>query len=261
MSSDAGGGMSHQDQDMARNVGLNPDLSSGDLAQGPPIEHYTRRGLVNIINSATATTNVSAHFWSFPAGACTITDFGSCTVTSCTAGTVLGPELDGGTITLGGGTQAESLVFNGAAYRLTSPLPAGTPTWPSGATATINAAGATVPAFNTLVTMPVAITTLTAPGLTGTITRNQDIAVAWSGGSAQILVEIVGSAGVGPSLQCSFPAAAQSGTIPQAALAAMPTGSYALEVFAADVQTVAIGDGFAHVSCGISFRTMSIMLQ
>jgi hypothetical protein len=260
MSSDGGGGgMPHQD--MAENVTAIPDLSSGDLAQGPPTEHYTRRGLVNIINSATTTTAVGAHFWNFPAGACAITYFGPCSVTNCVSGTVTGPDLDDGTITLGGGTQAESLIFNGTAYALTPPLATGTPTWPSGARATINSAGAVVSAFNIAVTMPVGITTLTAPGLTGTIARTQDIAVAWTGGSGQILIEMVGNPGVGPSLQCSYPATVQSGTIPKEALAAMPTGGYALEIFAADVQTAAIGDGFVHASCGVSFSTSSIMLQ
>jgi hypothetical protein len=231
-----------------------------DLTPGPPLQqHYTLRGFVNIIDQGSATTNVAAKFWNFPAGACSVTNYGPCLFTSCIANTVTPPEIEAGTITFGGGAQPESLSFNGAMYTLTPPL-GGMLVWAVGATATIDAAGGAVAAFKQTVTVPEALTGLTAPTLGPTLARNQDLQLTWSGGSALVLFE-VGVAAVGPALQCSFPAVAQAATVPKEALTAMPPGTYPIEIFSADVKTVLIGDGFVHVSSGNVFRNMMTMLQ
>jgi hypothetical protein len=260
-SPDGGGGGAGGSGDMTH-TGPVPDLASGDLSQGPPAPlSYTRRGLVNIINEKTGTA-INAHFWDFPAGACTATQFGPCELDVCAAGTTPSAELDAGTIMLGGGTTPESLTFSGTAYMVTPPIGAGTINWPVGATASVNAAGKTVAAFATTVTIPTGITALTTPALNPapTIPRDQDFVVAWTGGSGQFLVELVKDTRIGPSLLCSFPAVAQTGTVPKAALSALAAGTYELELFTSDLKTVTISNGFVHVAGASFFNNVSVTL-
>jgi hypothetical protein len=60
------------------------------------------------------------------------------------------------------------------------------------------------------------------------ITRSQDLAVAWTGGGTGEMDFVLGTtngSNPGPTLNCSFPANAGSGTIPTAALAMLPAGN------------------------------------
>jgi hypothetical protein len=257
-----GGGGGGGQHDMAGSTSI-PDLTSGDLTQGPPPPTtYTRRGLINIIDNA-GSTNINAHFWDFPAGACTVTHYGACEIDGCAAGTTASAELDAGTITLGGGTSPEALMFGGTAYGAATPAIApGTLNWAIGSTVSVSAAGKTVPAFATSVTIPADITKLTTPmlGASITIPRDQDMALAWTGGGGQFLVEIVKNTTIGPSLLCSFSANAQAGTIPKEALTAMPAGSYELELFTADLKTLPTTGGFIHVAGASFFQNVPAML-
>jgi hypothetical protein len=114
------------------------------------------------------------------------------------------------------------------------------------------------------VTVPSGISALGSPMLPAvgpaTIPRNQDLALAWSGGSGQLLVEILGDVRLGPTLLCEFPASAQSGTLPMQALAAIPAGSYQLELFTADLKTLPTNNGYIHVAAGTLYRGASAML-
>jgi hypothetical protein len=228
-----------------------------DLAMSVGPRTFTTRGYVNAINGSSS-TNVGAAFYQFAPGHCTLTPFGLCEVVVCDDSDAdLGAYHDSnaGTITLGTGTAVTTtLTFGSGGYQAAPPLPSGSFAWDPGTAIPVAAAGGPVAAFTATVTMPAALTSITAPKLTGApIARDQDLTVSWSGGSQYVFIALQASDRArGPIAQCLIPAAAGSAIFPKAALALLPAGSYTFEVIAADVRTLPVADTFLHVAAGNS---------
>jgi hypothetical protein len=224
---------------------------SDDLAMPRGPSTFVRRGYVNAINGSTS-SSLTAAFYDFGSGHCTLTPFGSCEVFVCDSAAA---AIDAGSITVGGAAQTETLAYDGALYHATPALPSGAYAWPAGTAIPVAAAGGTVAAFTATTTMPTALTAISAPvlaaGSATVIPRDQDLTVAWSGGSQSVFVALQAADRVrGPIAQCELPAAAGSGVMPKAALALLPPGTYTFEVLAADVRTVPVPDTFLHVAAG-----------
>jgi hypothetical protein len=100
--------------------------------------------------------------------------------------------------------------------------------WNGGETLTVSASGgADVPAFTAQVTAP-SEPRITAPAVTaGTfaLSRAQDLVVTWSGGSGDALDFAINDAQVTTIVECHFPLAAGSGTVPSALLMLLPAGA------------------------------------
>jgi hypothetical protein len=124
-----------------------------------------------------------------------------------------------------------------------------TPLWSGGEPLTITANGGEVPAFTQHLDAPGPVT-ITAPVPDSpnpadelVVSSSQDLVMTWTGGlgTVQILIatEFPGS---GVRVQCRFPASDGTGTIPQAALAAVDIGPADFAIGSIDDAEVIAGD-------------------
>jgi hypothetical protein len=221
-------------------------------AANPPL--YSNRGQVTIASATFRSGTVSYTQASVSAGflravpdpeaGCTKSAYGDCEIVEC-GGVVTGPPPDGGASVY---VSAGNLALSGA--RLMAKLEvitsgmfidqypitySNTPLFSAGDALTANAPGAVAPAFTATVTAP-AQPTMTAPvrPMRGAlvIPRSSDFKLAWSGGGpgrVQLSLAVMPPSDMGVAartgLSCSFANANNAGTIPSAALRALPAGS------------------------------------
>jgi hypothetical protein len=250
MPGDGGGGMS----------------GSGDAGGQGPEGPYTLRGVVSVVLAPTAGSNISdGNFFQSPAGACSRRIIGPCELSACpnTASTAV-TKVSAGAISLGGGAQDLTLVWNAATSKYglqtapTNPL-----NWLPGDMVKVSAAGDAAPAFSDTVVMPQRAS-FRVPASGATVPRSQDLTVAWGFGSSPpspVMVQLRADVNVGPILQCTYGADVLTGTIPTEALAALPAGSISYSAFAADLHTLPVTGGYVHVVAAVTDFTGTLTLQ
>jgi hypothetical protein len=148
-----------------------------------------------------------------------------------------GVEADAGKLTFSGGAMPETLDHSPGGYNT---LNLNQTLWPAGSTVSVAAAGATVPAWSAVVTMPEAALP-TGPDLAGTPSwpRTSDFTVTWQGGTKLVTISLSNSGG---SLRCDFPATAKSGTVPAEALGRLAAGRTTVIALSTDRQVVSAGE-------------------
>jgi hypothetical protein len=178
---------------------------------------------------------------------CTSQVIGPCVLSQCTQSTALPMYVSGGTITLTGLSRAVTMTPS-TITNMYQPDNT-TNSFVGGETVTIAGTGATAPAFMMSLTAP-SLASITAPTKPAgmdplLINRSQDLAVAWSGGGTGDMDFVFGSTNgtnPGPTLNCSFPASAGSGTIPTAALAMLPAGNGSFSGSTEALESVDVGE-------------------
>ena len=173
---------------------------------------------------------------------CTDMTIGPCYLYMCP--TTVPPVMyaSGGVVTVTGLTQAVSLAPDGS--KMYAPFTTQQSLMTGGENLTIRGAGADAPAFMLTVKAPnrVSITTPAKPAASGiTIDRSVDFPVAWTGGGTGEVGIVIGS-NQGYSMQCTYPAAAGTGTIPKAALAMMTAGAATFGASSQLLENVDMGD-------------------
>jgi hypothetical protein len=236
--------------------------SGNDLAMAALPHSLMRRGFVTVVNQPigatppAGSTNLNAGFYEYPNGPCTLTSVGPCEHIDCSSQSSY-RELSAGKIALGGGSVAVSLVPDSlGTYHPVPVLSSMMMNWNAGDMVTVNVPGDAFGAFTVDARMPAPITLhaplIAAPSAPMTIIpRDKDLAVSWSGGSEGVYVVISNNLpGVTSSLRCWFPAAGGSGTVPQAALASLPASFYTMNIYAANLHLLTVGDAFVYVAVG-----------
>lgn len=156
----------------------------------------------------------------------THTSFGACTVSYCTDVLPVSHVYSAGTMTIAGASAPIVLTFpiNGTYpdFHLTGVLFTG------GESLAVTASGADVPPFAGSVVAPTRAT-ITSPAAppeeTLTIAQSSDFTFTWTGFETGTLhVGVVGGPNASTQVDCSFDAAAATGTIPAQALMMVPTG-------------------------------------
>jgi hypothetical protein len=209
---------------------------SGD-AGGPA--GTLKRGILSVqqsINSGgpplTYASLANANFFAQPAGpnnTCTGTTTGACSVLVCKK--VATPE--------GGALDAGDTSFSAGPITVTTPLGVtldlklnpdnsyalvlgSDHLWDTGGTVTATAAGGVVPAFTQTVTPPSEAKLTTFGGGPVSFPRSADLTVAWTNGglgNVQVLLSTLAlGAGGSTAVQCSFPSAPGTATIPASVL-------------------------------------------
>lgn len=239
------------------------DGGSPDLAQ-PSNPTGLRTGLVMVqsntaVGPLPAAASAAAQFSEFPAGMAAVehtSSLGACVLTIVESASATGnkPRLakTAGTVTISGGKKTVTLSGQ-STFTDTMPL------WNGGETLTIMANGADVPAFTSQATAPSQVV-VTAPVPTTSamptvaVDRTKDWTIAWTGGSAgSVRISLrfnTFQPGVYMTLlDCSYPSAGNSATIPQAVLQQLPQGaSGTIEIGAGGTQNVTAGDYAVSVS-------------
>jgi hypothetical protein len=131
-----------------------------------------------------------------------------------------------------------------------------TPLWSGGESLTVSANGGEVPAFMQHLDAPGPVTiTAPVPENTGpanevVVSPSQDLVMSWTGGLGT--VQLLMATGLTPVfVQCRFPASDGTGTVPQAALAAVNTGtSISFSIGSIDDAEVIAGDWTVDVVAG-----------
>ncbi|HEY4057147.1 MAG TPA: hypothetical protein VGM39_11090 [Kofleriaceae bacterium] len=147
---------------------------------------------------------------------------GGCVMTTYSTGAPTYPQTSAGTLTFGT-SPPTTLVPSGSGTYTAAQMDHAI----SG-NVSINAAGATVPAFTATVTVPTNAI-LTQPAIVAgklTINRASDLVVKWTGGSGNVAVG-VGYSYTGGSVfvNCTFAASAHQGTVPATMMSQLPSGS------------------------------------
>jgi hypothetical protein len=202
---------------------------ASDLAPAPA----PRAGVVSLeSDTGLAQSFASASFMtSPPADACTTTAVGACFAYQCPPGpsTEMLALGSAGNIHIAGGLYPITLDPQADnSYRLPQSMRM-MALWNGGETLTVSAGGGVdVPAFTAQVTAPSA-PRISAPASTATgsfaLSRAQDLVVTWSGGSGDTLDFAVSDAKSTTLVECHFPLAAGSGTVPSALLTLLPAGA------------------------------------
>jgi hypothetical protein len=241
--------------------GAGPSSGSGGGTAGPgggpSVEpNPEHAGIVQIFNGTiqdgtetiTGTFGI-AYFFDAPGadgGDCTVTTHGDCKVRTCTGGTPSTPtSVSAGTITVEG---KETLILTPDATN-DYELAGGTGLlWDPGQTITISAAGAEVPAFTHALqaSSPVTVTSPAAPPADTPLSldRSKDFVLTWTGGTTGAVTTLWKVEGTDPfvSIQCAFAASDGEGTVPAAALQALPeSGSGDILLVGGRLDTIATG--------------------
>lgn len=156
--------------------------------------------------------------------------FGPCLVIGGCTGTVMigtSTAASAGQVTITGGTPTVMIAPNAsnqyAGFSQSSPL------WTTATTLTVSAAGATVPAFSTMLTAPAQpdFTTPTFPASTSlTIDRSTDFHVAWTGGNGgTVTLQLQTNTAQAEFVRCIYDSSSNSATIPTAALQQVQAGA------------------------------------
>ncbi len=188
---------------------------------------------------------VLANFFEIPSGFpdCTRSTIGSCTISNCALAADAGMPPDGGRV--GAGVVSLSGLADGGVTLM--PMELGYQATISGAvfipggTIGVSTTGATVPAFTAQVTAPSGAT-LTAPVCTQStcpaISKATGLTVTWSGGAGTVAIEVLAGS---EQVNCEYPAAAGTATIPPAVLASLPAGMASLFFNTVNATTVQAG--------------------
>jgi hypothetical protein len=214
--------------------------AGGSSAGGSGGAAPTKGGVVNISTQATvagmyANSVVGTFFATLSTAstsACTTTTTGSCTVSTCdfsgAGGSPASPTLESaGTLTVTGASVPISITPNAMTqYLLTGTmLPTNAPLYVGTEMLTIAATGAAAPAFSAQLAAPASIKVSQPASGALTINKSQDLALAWTSGTAGMSTFTVSSSKVvgtavskTASVACTFPANSGSGTIPSSQL-------------------------------------------
>jgi hypothetical protein len=170
-------------------------------------------------------------------GSVTRKQVGSCFLT--TWGSNAAPQfVSAGTIAFGGGLRSDAWTFSGGNYQESQPIPSGVFNWPPSAVVTVNATGATLPAFSVMSVMPSKATIVAPAPDTKTISRSLDLTVKWSGGSQNVSFTLHAVDG---ELRCDFPAAAGQGVIPASTLSLLKAGPGSVAADVTDTSDLDVG--------------------
>jgi len=154
---------------------------------------------------------------------CTVTTSGACAVTTC-MGTQMNPiGVSAGTLTIGGGSLGSGVTVTPDGTNTYQYQSMGT-LFSAGQALTVEASGATVPAFGPVSVVAPGLPILTAPAgaATGayTISTKSDLKVAWSGGESSAQVIFEGASNNSASyFTCVWASSLGEATVPQAMLA------------------------------------------
>jgi hypothetical protein len=130
-----------------------------------------------------------------------------------------------------------------------------TPLWSGAESLTITANGGEVPAFTQNLNAPGPVT-ITAPVPTNStgdvaVSASQDLVMTWTGGLGTVQLLMVSEfPGTDVNVQCRFPASDGTGTVPQAALAAVNVGPVDYAIGSIDDAEVIAGDWTVDVVAG-----------
>jgi hypothetical protein len=128
------------------------------------------------------------------------------------------------------------------------------PLYDSGVTLTVSGAGDTAPAFSTSVVAPAqpTMTQPSGPNQQLMLARGQDLSLAWKNGAGGTLALSLAISTMTSleGVDCTFPIADNSGTVPAAVLAKLPSGSGQVYLTVASTQTVTVGSWTIAVSAG-----------
>jgi hypothetical protein len=217
----------------------NSATTSGSGGSGGATSGPKKLGAVSVLQQlagATWTGVVSPVFYEAEGApiACTKSTAGDCEILDCTfddpSGNTPVTHRSAGVVTVGGTTQPFSI--SPAADSTYAAATTMTQLWTEGATIDFAASGDVVPAFSGSV-VGVASLTLTSPSLASgsiTVDRTKDLAVTWTGGAAGTAtamltrLEQVGAASHSVTVACTWAPSAATGTVPAAALQAIPAG-------------------------------------
>ncbi len=214
-----------------------------DLPDAPASEAVSSG--VTLVTQINGTASASAGFFGMPVQyTCGVATHGACVVFACGDPTVTTPYDGAGAVAITGGTPPQDLALVKSAsnlYSLSGVVGAGA-AFTGGSVVTMTGAGDVVPAFSQTVTFPDRAQ-LDLPAIGGTAARTSDLTVAWSTatGNDNIYFNVATPTAL---IACVFPtagAASGSGTIPAAALAALPAGAATLSAAAYASTTVNIG--------------------
>ena len=220
--------------------------SGASGAGGEGGSNYYHSGYVSIMQSVVNVAGTEYASYSFAAGftqgeisstgsTCDIQDDGLCRITDCTSSGTTTPSYEtvsAGVLQLSGGNQPLTLTPDASGTY--AAVTGQERLWSSGATLTVTASGADVPAFQETLygAAPVTLTSPVLPpaGTQGVISTSTPLTVTWSGGVAgTVLVmlsrTIQGSTTRSVTVSCTYPAADGSGTVPASAMGALPIGS------------------------------------
>lgn len=220
--------------------------SGGAGGSGGP--DFYQGGYVSIVQSVVVAAGTEYASYSFAAGftrgeitstggGCDFQDDGPCRITDCTtqsadAGTPSYETASAGVLTLTGGNQPLTLTPDASGSY--TPLSGQEKLWSGGATLTIAAAGADVPAFQETLygAAPVTMTSPALPpaGTQATFSTSAPLTLTWTGGTggtvtAMLTRSIQGSTTRTVMLSCTYPATDGSGTVPASAMGALPPGA------------------------------------
>lgn len=225
---------------------LPPNPGHGGLVQA-------LSGMVPGDTGPVAASAAFAYFWDAPgaaAGECVLDTQGACTVTICAGGTPAQPTtISAGAITVTGNKSLTLLPDAMNEYEMV--VESGL-LWDPGQNVTVSVAGATVPAFThaQLASSAVTITSPAAPPADTPlmVDRGQDLEVAWTGGSTGAVTMMWKVDASQPddsfvSILCRFAAADGAGTVPTAALQALPaSGTGDLLLLGGEIDALEVGD-------------------
>lgn len=248
--------------------------SAGAAAGGSGGSTVTgKTGSVSVVQTVTKVGGTSYEAFSVSAGfldttgsassgSCTTTEQGSCSLVDCLtpAGT---PDagatplyVSAGTISIGG--TLSPVVLSPASDGSYSPVTGQALLFTQGATLTVQASGATVPAFSTtLVGVGVISVTspTTSPGVALAVDRSVPFSTTWSGSSVgDVSISLSRSETTGPSthsviVTCTYAASVGSGSVPATLLGQIPAGSNgALVIYGGARKSISAGDWTVYVS-------------
>lgn len=261
--SGGGGGASTGMGGASSSGGGGTSTSSSSSSSSGWIDNPNQSGGVTIFSEKGA-SGTYAGFYTTPnamKGDCTISIEGSCLVRICTTPDVIGTNpvpQSAGTITITGGKKPLTLIPD--AMGNYSSTKDSLPLWDGGEMITVSGAGATVPAFTMTLTAPVAID-ITEPlnqggGTPMALDRSKDFVLTWTNGGpgSFYLTMYDGMFNVTSKhmLACYFPSAPGTGTVPKAALQALPAYAFGYMDFDVAGDQVVLSGGW---EIGVSLQT------
>ena len=193
-------------------------LSCGGKVEGPALATLAFENHQSSSGSVSSFQGVFHPDAQHASGGCTTAGEGACVVWTCSPST--SSAIGAGVLTLSNGTGSLGDVAQGTDGTYGDAVPS----FAKGDVLGVAASGGEAPAFATQTVVAPGPITVTSPPAPLAFSRASDATLAWSGGEpdARVFFELPGSgAGTSNFALCSFDAAAGSGVIPQATLAAV----------------------------------------
>ena len=185
---------------------------------------------------------------------------GPCRVTACASARTLSP-VSAGKITLAGGAPRLLSLDPGVKNRYPS-FTDSAPHWADGDPVSVEAVGATVPAFriNLVFPPPITVTDPVAPpgGEKATINHAGGFTARWTGDRGTVRVRITSTSGTHVAIDCRYDARALTGTVPPTALSDLSFADTGAQVHV-DVESVAIADAVADLPDEYSLEVAAIV--